>query len=118
MSSSTMPAERGASTLQDFELVSLRELLEQQRSFRCDQLDQLRRSDYLGVRSKTDQEIRESLVAGARAALRDVLRALRRMDEGGYGPCQQCATPLPIARLEVLPQAALCMSCQREAELA
>lgn len=118
MSSSTMPAARGTSMLHDSDLVWLRDLLEEQRSFRCDQLDELRRSDYLGARSETDQEIRESLVAGARAALRDVLQALRRMDEGSYGTCRHCAAPLPIARLEVLPQAALCMACQRDAEVA
>lgn len=117
MSSSTMPAERGTSKLQDSELVSLRDLLEQQRSFRCDQLDELRRADSLAARSETDQEVTRSLVEGAQAALRDVLQALRRMDEGSYGTCRHCADPLPIARLEVLPQSALCMSCQRETEL-
>ena len=115
MSSSTMPVP-GTSTLTDSQLDLLRELLEQQRSFRCDQLDQLRRASLLPGRSPTEDEIAESLIAGARAALRDVLRALRRMDAGSYGFCEQCAEPLPIERLEVLPQVAQCMSCQRAAQ--
>jgi DnaK suppressor protein len=116
MSSSTMPA-RGTSTLTDSQLELLRELLEQQRSFRCDQLDQLRQAGLVPGRSATEEEITESLIAGARAALRDVLRALRRMDAGSYGSCEQCGEPLPIERLEVLPQVAQCMSCQRDTQI-
>ncbi len=115
MSSSTMPV-RGTSTLTDSQLDLLRELLEQQRSFRCDQLDQLRQAAcWPGVRPPKRRSL-EALIAGARAALREVLRALRRMDAGSYGHCEQCAEPLPIERLEVLPQVAHCMSCQRAAQ--
>jgi len=118
MSSSTRPAARGTTTLTGAELAGLRDLLEQQRSFRCDQLDQLRRSELLRPRSDTDRKIDELLVAGARSALRDVLQALRRIADGSYGTCHDCAEELPIERLEVLPQVALCMSCQRAAEVA
>jgi DnaK suppressor protein len=119
MSSSTMPAARGTATLTDSQLTLLRALLEQQRNFRCDQLDQLeqpRRPESVNRRSATEREITESLIAGARAALSDVLRALRRMDEGRYGTCRDCDAPLAIERLEVLPQVSQCMSCQRETE--
>jgi RNA polymerase-binding transcription factor DksA len=116
MSSSTMPAARGTSTLTDSQLDLLRELLEQQRSFRCDQLDQLHQAAVRPGRTATEQEILESLIAGGRAALREVMRALRRMDDGGYGACRHCGEQLPIERLEVLPQASQCMSCQRDAE--
>ena len=118
MSSSTMPAARGASTLTDSQLDLLRELLEQQRNFRCDQLDQLHQSAIRPGRSASEQEILESLLTGGRAALREVMQALRRMDDGRYGVCQHCGDQLPIERLEVLPQAAQCMSCQRESESA
>jgi RNA polymerase-binding transcription factor len=117
MSSSTMPV-RGTSTLTDSQLDLLRELLEQQRSFRCDQLDQLRQAGLAPEHNAAEQEITESLIAGARAALREVLQALRRMDAGRYGTCRQCGDALPVERLEVLPQAAFCMACQREAETA
>jgi DnaK suppressor protein len=116
MSSSTMPA-RGTSTLTDSQLELPRALLEQQRSFRCDQLDQLRQAGLVPGRSATEEEIAESLIAGAQAALRDVLRALRRMDAGSYGNCEQCGERLPIERLEVLPQVARCMSCQRDTQI-
>ena len=91
----------------------LREMLEQQRRFRLDQLDELQTADASGGLGTGDREITDSLVAGARAALRDVVDALQRMDDGRYGTCRRCASALQIERLEVLPQVSLCVDCQR-----
>ena len=118
MSSSTMPLAHGAPGFTEPQLVLLRDLLEAHRSFRCDQLDQLRRAALLPGRTAIDREINESLVSGARASLREVMKALRRMDDSSYGNCLHCLEPLPIDRLEVLPQAALCMACQHSADRA
>lgn len=43
--------------------------------------------------------------------------ALERMQEGQYGICEACSTNIPMARLQALPYATLCVKCQREAEL-
>jgi DnaK suppressor protein len=91
----------------------LRDALEQQRAFRIDQLAELQRAAWLGYPNEVDRQIGQSLTAGARAALHDVLAALHRMDEGGYGSCANCGTPLTAEQLEVLPQAPLCIPCQR-----
>jgi len=42
--------------------------------------------------------------------------ALERMREGQYGSCEGCGTNIPMARLNALPYATLCIKCQREAE--
>jgi DnaK suppressor protein len=42
--------------------------------------------------------------------------ALERMREGQYGACEGCGTTIPMARLNALPYATLCIKCQREAE--
>jgi len=42
--------------------------------------------------------------------------ALERMREGQYGICEGCGTNIPLARLNALPYATLCIKCQREAE--
>ncbi len=47
---------------------------------------------------------------------RHVLEALRRIDDGSYGLCVICRTPLPAERLEARPEAARCMACQARAE--
>jgi RNA polymerase-binding transcription factor DksA len=115
MTQSAVPAARGA-PFPDSQLAVLRGMLEQQRRFRLDQLEQLQRSDQLGMLSGSDREISDSLIRGARAALRDVVDALQRMDDGRYGSCRRCGTTLEPARLEVLPQVSLCVTCQRAAE--
>lgn len=47
--------------------------------------------------------------------------AIQRMSEGTYGICQRCGQPIAEERLEALPFAAYCISCQsfleRQAEL-
>jgi DnaK suppressor protein len=38
--------------------------------------------------------------------------ALRRLDQGGYGDCQDCGEPIALARLKVQPAAGRCAACQ------
>lgn len=103
------------STLTGAQLTMLRHMLEQQRAFRLEQLAELHRPGTPGLLGSTDDEVFTSLSTGARAALRDVQNALWRMDEGHYGLCTDCAAPLRLEVLEVLPQAAKCQPCQRAA---
>ena len=46
-------------------------------------------------------------------ALRD---ALRRLREGTYGRCGECRDPIPVKRLQAMPEATLCVSCQEQRE--
>jgi DnaK suppressor protein len=96
------------------QVTQLRAMLEEQRDFRLEQLAQLHRPGPHGPLSSTNPEIFRSLADGARAALSDVQTALWRMDDGHYGSCVACGEPLETARLEILPQAARCMPCQRQ----
>jgi len=112
MAYTTLPAAQGVQ-LSEHHLTVLRSMLEEQRTFRLEQLAQLHLPGPGGPLSSTDPEIFRSLAAGARAALRDVQSALWRMDEGTYGACVRCRGPIGIERLEILPQTPLCMACQR-----
>jgi DnaK suppressor protein len=42
--------------------------------------------------------------------------ALERMRDGHYGVCEGCGENIPLARLNALPYATFCITCQREAE--
>ena len=42
--------------------------------------------------------------------------ALEQMREGKYGCCEVCDANIPLARLQALPYATLCINCQRELE--
>lgn len=46
------------------------------------------------------------------ALLRDIEAALRRIEEGAYGLCQECGEPISVRRLGALPWARFCASCQ------
>ncbi len=42
--------------------------------------------------------------------------ALGRISTGGYGICEDCEKPIPLARLQALPYATMCIKCQINAE--
>ena len=48
--------------------------------------------------------------------LMKVEQALKRIKEKNYGKCMECSTDIPVARLQVLPFAELCVRCQEEQE--
>ncbi len=48
--------------------------------------------------------------------LDSVRYALRAMDRGTYGICERCGAEIPIERLEIYPDATLCVKCQAEVE--
>src|SRR4051812_13495070 len=52
-----------------------------------------------------------SLTAQARQRIDDVDAALRRLDTGSYGACRSCRRPIPVVRLEAVPEATQCVSC-------
>ncbi|TAK96005.1 MAG: TraR/DksA family transcriptional regulator [Aquabacterium sp.] len=39
-------------------------------------------------------------------------QALERIESGDYGYCEECGDAIGVARLEVLPEAHLCVGCQ------
>jgi DnaK suppressor protein len=48
--------------------------------------------------------------------LKNVDRALERLDEGTYGTCEECGGDMKEKRLQALPFARYCVDCQREKE--
>src|SRR4051812_13958140 len=48
-----------------------------------------------------------------RSQLRQVLEALRRIEEGTYGACNGCGGPIPFERLLVFPETRSCTACSR-----
>lgn len=45
------------------------------------------------------------------AKLKDVLRALEKLEEGTYGECDSCGDRIPTERLEARPATTLCITC-------
>ena len=44
--------------------------------------------------------------------LREVQDALRRIESGAYGVCYECDEPISVKRLDAVPWAKFCVSCQ------
>lgn len=40
--------------------------------------------------------------------------ALKRMDDGSYGICEECGDKINLERLKIIPFVKLCVSCQEE----
>ncbi|GAA2486314.1 hypothetical protein GCM10010406_23110 [Streptomyces thermolineatus] len=109
--------------LSPVQLAAARDLLEEQRGSRIEQLRRLQQHD--GGTGGTDGPdgpdgdgagagagaARIRLVDWARMVLADVDAALARMDEGRYGVCGMCTGPVEWDRLRVVPQARYCSRC-------
>jgi DnaK suppressor protein len=52
-----------------------------------------------------------AILAQSKQHLTEIDAALQRMDEGRYGLCTKCGNGIALGRLQVRPQAALCISC-------
>lgn len=64
----------------------------------------------------TQDEISSQLAEVESRELAQIENALERMREGNYGQCEGCGGSIPLPRLQALPYATFCISCQREAE--
>ncbi|MFQ5911844.1 MAG: TraR/DksA family transcriptional regulator [Nitrospinota bacterium] len=53
-----------------------------------------------------------------RKQFRLVEMALEKIESNSYGICERCEGKIPAKRLEVMPYARYCVSCQNEAEQA
>jgi DnaK suppressor protein len=65
-----------------------------------------------GSTTAVDRERDLALSAQARAEVTEIDVALDKIDAGTYGSCERCGKAIPKARLEVIPWAALCVTCK------
>jgi DnaK suppressor protein len=57
-----------------------------------------------------------ALRANVGGMLAQIDNALAKLDAGTYGKCDRCDQPISPARLEALPYATLCVTCQDRVE--
>ncbi len=63
-----------------------------------------------------DREFSLGLASNDREILFQINDALKKVEDGSYGACQQCAKPIARTRLKALPFARLCLKCQEGRE--
>jgi RNA polymerase-binding protein DksA len=88
------------------ELTNLRELMQAEVDVEPDE----------GDAEIFEREKNAALIAVLERKLQDIDSALRSIEKGQYGICERCGKPIEPGRLEVKPDATLCVSCQQEVE--
>ncbi|MCA9531408.1 MAG: TraR/DksA C4-type zinc finger protein [Myxococcales bacterium] len=51
-----------------------------------------------------------------RVFLRKIDKALKKMDTGEFGVCEECEEPIGVKRLEARPETELCIKCKEDQE--
>ncbi|MCX7406193.1 MAG: TraR/DksA family transcriptional regulator [Planctomycetota bacterium] len=64
----------------------------------------------------TQDEISSQLAEVESRELASIENALQQMQIGRYGVCEICNSKIPMARLNALPYATMCIACQRDVE--
>ena len=108
---------------EDF-VVKEKQKLEEERTQVAEELENLRelmRAEVDVEPDEGDAEIFEreknaALIAVLERKLSDIDNALRSIEKGQYGTCERCGNQIELERLEVKPDATLCLSCQQEVE--
>src|SRR5215467_7744810 len=57
-------------------------------------------------------DVDQALLDNEKALLAEVQQALVRIENGTYGICANCGQPIPEERLEAIPWASLCVTCE------
>ncbi len=63
-----------------------------------------------------EREVSMNIVSNEQEILYQIDDALKRLDEGSYGVCQQCNQAITMSRLKAVPYASMCIACQRTKE--
>jgi DnaK suppressor protein len=96
----------------------LRELLSQSRDA-VNQLVEVRDTDAdpldLAV-TESNRDFTLRMAERERKLLTKIRHALERMNNGEYGVCESCGSPITFGRLMARPVATLCIDCKTEAE--
>jgi DnaK suppressor protein len=64
-----------------------------------------------------EQEFTLSLLANEEDRLGMIETALQRIEEGGYGHCEQCEGVIPKTRLNAIPYTPVCIKCAESRDL-
>lgn len=63
-----------------------------------------------------DREFSLGLASNERQLLYELDDALKKIDDGTFGICEECKSPIAKNRLKAVPYARLCVKCQEKKE--
>lgn len=63
-----------------------------------------------------DREFSLGLVSNEHKILSEIDDALKRIEEGSFGLCEECSKPISKSRLKAIAYTRFCLKCQKEKE--
>ncbi len=63
-----------------------------------------------------DREFSLGIASEERQIIYELDDALKKIDEGTFGVCEECKSPITKSRLKAIPYARLCLKCQEKRE--
>lgn len=63
-----------------------------------------------------DREFSLGLASNDRELLYEIDEAIKRLEEGNFGTCEECSKPITKSRLKAIPYTKLCLKCQKKQE--
>lgn len=63
------------------------------------------------AQERENDEVLDAIGTETHDAIKSIKAALRRIDDESYGECERCGEAIAPSRLEVLPEATLCINC-------
>ena len=100
------------SELVDFYVADARETMDQDMTLDASELPDemdLASSEYM-------QSFTFRLRGRERVFLQKIEKAIKKLDEGEFGVCEDCEEPISIKRLEARPETELCIRCKEDQE--
>ncbi|MCB1615126.1 MAG: TraR/DksA family transcriptional regulator [Pseudomonadales bacterium] len=93
--------------------------LEQRRDFLSSRIERIQKdvtsahsSDWSEqAQERENDEVLDQLGNEAKQELHDINLALDRIKNGNYGICEKCLEEIPVARLDIKPEALFCVNC-------
>jgi DnaK suppressor protein len=60
------------------------------------------------------KSINEAVLQKSKQTLSQLEHALTRLDDPDFGLCRECEEPIPFARLKIMPETSICVSCAEQ----
>lgn len=64
--------------------------------------------------AQNDKGVNSRILEQSRQRIERLQNALRRIESGNYGMCVRCGEEIPRGRLEIVPEALICIPCSEK----
>lgn len=105
-----------------------KELLEQEKANILLQIEELTKDDpfsdpdHASDNAAIDTDVREQVghdtieaeIKDLKKRIKDIDVAFTKIAKGTYGYCEKCGMPIPLPRLDLIPEARYCIECEKK----